>query len=63
VKGRKAFGDKREWFIPYYAAVGTCQSKLTYQASAGIGYALSCGEIVATSGYLDWKGRATRSRS
>jgi hypothetical protein len=55
VKGRKAFGDNREWFIPYYADVGTGQSKLTYQASAGLGYAFSWGEVVATWRYLNWK--------
>ena len=54
-KGRVAFGDNREWFVPYYADVGTGQSKLTYQAAVGIGYAFSWGEVVATWRYLDWK--------
>jgi len=54
-KGRVAFGDNREWFIPYYADVGTGQSQLTYQAQAGIGYVFSWGEVVATWRYLDWK--------
>ncbi|HTP45912.1 MAG TPA: hypothetical protein VMQ50_03190 [Casimicrobiaceae bacterium] len=55
VKGRAAFGDDRKWFIPYYADVGTGQSQLTWQASAGIGYVFSWGEVVATWRYLDWK--------
>jgi hypothetical protein len=54
-KGRMAFGDNREWFVPYYADVGTGQSKITYQAAAGIGYAFSWGEVVATWRYLYWK--------
>jgi len=54
-KGRAAFGDERKWFIPYYADIGTGQSQLTYQAQAGIGYAFSWGEVVATWRYLDWK--------
>jgi len=55
VKGRAAFGDDRKWFIPYYADVGAGQSHLTWQASTGIGYAFSWGEIIATWRYLDWK--------
>jgi len=55
VKGRAAFGDDRKWFVPYYADVGTGQSQLTWQASTGIGYVFSWGEVVATWRYLDWK--------
>jgi hypothetical protein len=55
VKGRMAFGDKREWFIPYYADVGTGQSQYTYQLSAGLGYTFSWGEVIAVWRYLDWK--------
>jgi len=55
VKGRQAFGDNREWFVPYYADVGGGQSKLTYQAAAGIGYSFPWGEVVATWRYLNWK--------
>jgi hypothetical protein len=55
VKGRKALGGNHEWFVPYYADIGTGQSNFTYQAQAGIGYAFSWGEVVATWRYLDWK--------
>jgi hypothetical protein len=55
VKGRYGFGANREWFIPYYADVGTGQSQYTWQASAGLGYVFSWGEIVGTWRYLDWK--------
>jgi len=54
-KGRMALGDKREWFIPYYADVGTGQSQYTYQLSAGLGYTFSWGEVIAVWRYLDWK--------
>jgi hypothetical protein len=54
-KGRVGFGTNREWFIPYYVDIGTGQSDLTWQAAAGIGYAFSWGEIVATWRYLDYK--------
>jgi hypothetical protein len=55
IKGRAALGDDRKWFVPYYADIGAGQSQLTYQAQAGIGYAFSWGEVVATWRYLDWK--------
>jgi len=55
VKGRQAFGANREWFVPYYADVGTGQSQLTWQVQAGIGYTFSWGEVIATWRYLDWK--------
>jgi len=53
-KGRAGFGDNHEWFIPYYVDVGTGQSKFTWQGMAGIGYAFSWGDIVATWRYLDY---------
>ena len=34
-KGRVAFGANREWFIPYYADIGTGDSDLTWQGSVG----------------------------
>lgn len=55
VKGRASFGGDRKWFVPYYANVGAGQSQFTWQASTGIGYAFSWGEVVATWRYLDWK--------
>jgi hypothetical protein len=58
VKGRTGFGANREWFIPYYLDIGTGQSDLTWQAAAGIGYAFSWGEIVATWRYLDYNQKA-----
>jgi hypothetical protein len=30
------FGDKREWFVPYYADVGTGQSERTWQLYGGL---------------------------
>jgi len=53
-KGRLAFGDRREWFVPYYIDVGTGESDLTWQAIAGVGYAFSWGEVLAAWRYLDY---------
>jgi len=53
-KGRLAFGDRREWFVPYYIDVGTGDSDLTWQAIAGLGYAFSWGEVLAVWRYLDY---------
>ena len=46
VKGRYAFGDDRKWFVPFYLDVGTGQTKLTWQAAAGVGYAFHWGDVV-----------------
>jgi hypothetical protein len=54
VKGRYAFGDKREWFVPYYLDVGTGQSDLTWQGAIGLGYQFSWGAVVALYRYLDY---------
>lgn len=55
VKGRVAFGDRRQWFVPYYVDVGTGDSDLTWQAIGGIGYAFGWGEVLAAWRYLDYK--------
>ena len=57
-KGRYAFGENHEWFVPFYLDVGTGQSQLTWQASAGIGYSFRWGDVVAAWRYLDWNGRS-----
>jgi len=58
VKGRYAFGDKREWFVPFYFDVGTGQSKSTWQGAGGVGYAYHWGEVVALYRYLDYTGKS-----
>ena len=54
-KGRVGFGANREWFIPYYADIGTGDSDLTWQISGGIGYSYPWGDVIATWRYLDYK--------
>ena len=54
VKGRLALGGDGKWFLPYYADVGTGESRLTTQLMGGIGYSYSWGSVVATWRYLDW---------
>ncbi len=58
IKGRYAFGDKREWFVPFYFDVGTGQSKSTWQGAGGVGYAYRWGEVVALYRYLDYNGKS-----
>jgi len=55
VKGRFLFGDNRQWFVPYYADVGTGQSDLTWQVFGGVGYTYSWGSVLAGWRYLDYK--------
>lgn len=54
VKGRYAFGDQRRWKLPFYLDIGTGESKMTWQAAAGIGYAFGWGEVNALYRYLDY---------
>jgi len=54
VKGRYAFGQNREWFVPYYLDVGTGESDLTWQGAVGLGYAFKWGEVLAMYRYLDY---------
>jgi hypothetical protein len=54
IKGRFKFGEGRKWFVPYYADIGAGESKLTYQAQAGLGYQFDWGSVLATWRYLDY---------
>jgi hypothetical protein len=55
LKGQAAFGSDGAWFLPYYVDVGTGESKLTYQLSAGVGYTFGWGDLVASWRYLDYR--------
>ena len=55
VKGRYAFGQDHAWALPFYADVGTGQSKLTWQAAAGIAYAFRWGDVIAMWRYVEYK--------
>jgi hypothetical protein len=54
VRGRARFGDDRRWFVPYYADIGSGDSKLTWQAILGLGYSFSWGDVIAAWRYLDY---------
>jgi hypothetical protein len=54
VKGRYSFGAERQWFVPYYADIGTGDSDLTYQLMTGVGYSFKWGEMVGFWRYLDY---------
>ena len=55
VRGRARFGDGLRWFVPYYADVGGGNSKLTWQAIVGLGYAFSWGDVGVVWRYLDYE--------
>jgi hypothetical protein len=55
IKGRLAFGEDLKWFVPYYGDIGAGDSKLTWQAMGGLGYAFSWGEIIGGWRYLDYQ--------
>ncbi|MDZ7589357.1 MAG: hypothetical protein U5L05_01420 [Rubrivivax sp.] len=54
-KGRAAFGAGSRWFAPFYLDIGGGESKLTWQAMAGVGYAFGWGEVVAAWRVLDYE--------
>jgi hypothetical protein len=55
LKGRLAFGENREWIVPYYVDVGTGESELTWQVFGGVGYAFKWGDVLAGWRYLDYR--------
>ncbi len=55
VKGRVLFGENGEWFIPYYADVGTGDTDLTWQVMGGLGYSFKWGDVLAAWRYIDYK--------
>ena len=60
MKGRTYFGGRRQWFVPWYVDAGTGAADLTWQASAGIGYAAKWGDVFATWRRLDYDFGADR---
>jgi hypothetical protein len=55
VRGRYALGASQQWVVPFYLDVGTGNSKLTWQAAGGLGYAFSWGEVSLLWRYLSYE--------
>lgn len=55
VRGRVPFGAGSRWFAPYYLDVGAGDSRVTWQAVAGVGYAFGWGDIVGAWRYIDYR--------
>ena len=61
-KGRMALGAQgSRWSAPFYIDVGTGESKLTWQAAAGLSYSYSWGELTALWRYLDYEMKSGQS--
>lgn len=54
VKGRSYFGERKQWFVPYYLDAGTGGADFTWQAVAGLGYAAGWGDVFVTWRHLDY---------
>jgi hypothetical protein len=54
-KGRFAFGDRHQWFVPWYVDAGTGDSDFTWQAIGGLGYSFGWGDVLGGWRYLDYK--------
>jgi hypothetical protein len=52
VKGR--INLDKNWYLPYYADVGTGGSQSTWQAMAGVGYQFKWGDVLLAYRYLDY---------
>jgi len=52
VKGRYAFGQDRQWAVPFYLDAGAGESQYTVQAAAGLAYQFGWGEVTAMWRYL-----------
>jgi hypothetical protein len=55
LKGRYTFGDRNQWYVPFYADIGTGESKLTTQLATGLGYSFSWGDLFANWRYVDYE--------
>ena len=59
LKGHASLGER--WFLPYYLDVGAGDSKLTWQATAGIGYrAGRVWDLALVYRHLEWDLDSTR---
>jgi opacity protein-like surface antigen len=59
LKGRAALGER--WFLPYYIDIGAGESKLTWQASAGVGFqAGEIWDVALVYRHLEWDLDSTR---
>ena len=54
-KGVATMSADGRWVLPYYADIGTGQSKLTWQAFAGVGYRFNWGTTTLGWRYFDYK--------
>jgi hypothetical protein len=61
VNGRYRFGDANQWIVPYYADIGTGNSKFTWQAMLGLGYGFKWGEVGVAWRYIDYDFKSDRA--
>jgi hypothetical protein len=54
-KGRASISPDGRWFVPYYLDIGAGESKFTWQAMAGVGYAFGWGDVVGSWRYIDYQ--------
>ena len=45
----------KNWYLPYYADIGTGSSKLTWQAFGGVGYRFKRIDLIMAYRYMAWK--------
>lgn len=59
LEGQVALGEK--WYLPYYLDIGTGESDITWQATAGVGYRVAeIWDLVLLYQHLEWDLDSTR---
>jgi hypothetical protein len=53
-RGSLDFGETGDWFVTYYADIGTGQSDLTWQAVLSLRYAFDWGDLGVAWRYMDY---------
>jgi hypothetical protein len=54
LKGVATLSADRRWVVPYYVDIGTGESKLTWQALAGVGYSFDWATVTAAWRHLEY---------
>lgn len=54
VKGRAWIDRDRRWSLPFYADIGTGETRFTWQVAAGLSYAFGWGELTGMWRYLGY---------
>jgi hypothetical protein len=61
VRGRVRPDAESRWFVPYHLDIGTGDSRRTWQAMLGVGYAFDFGDVSLGWRYVDYKFKSSQA--